>query len=65
MPKYDAKAELETLNDELLHAYERLFGCEKEAKKVIKQQILEIKRDIKRNSMKIEEKPQSAIQEIA
>ena len=36
MPKHDAKAELKTLNDELLHAYERLFGCEKEAKKVIR-----------------------------
>ena len=42
------------LSDELNHAKLRLQSSEKEGRKIIKQQIREIKRDIQRNSMKIE-----------
>lgn len=46
--------ELKVLFDELAHAKSRLSMSEKEGMAIIKQQIDEINRDIRRNSMKLE-----------
>lgn len=49
----EAESYARVLSDELEHAKLRLNLSEKEGKRIIKQQIREIKRDIRRNSMKI------------
>lgn len=49
----EAESYSKVLSDELEHAKLRLSLSEKEGKRIIKQQIREIKRDIRHNSMKI------------
>lgn len=53
---FDIEAELKTLYDELRQAYKRLISCgDEEAETVIRRQIGQIKRDIRRNSMKLQD----------
>lgn len=49
----EAESYSKVLSDELNHAKSRLQLSEKEGKRIIKRQIKEIERDIRRNSMKI------------
>lgn len=51
----EAESYSKVLADELEHAKLRLSLSEKEGKRIIKQQIREIKGDIRRNSMKIKD----------
>lgn len=51
----EAESYSKVLSDELEHAKLRLSLSEKEGKRIIKQQIREIKGDIRRNSMKIKD----------
>ena len=51
----EAESYSKVLSDELEHAKLRLSLSEKEGKRIIKQQIREIKEDIRRNSMKIKD----------
>lgn len=54
---HDPFVELDTLQDELQHAFLRLRTSAPEARCEIKRQIREIQRDIQRNSKKIEDCP--------
>ena len=49
---FDIEAELKTLYDELSQSYKRLISCgDEEATIVIRRQIGQIKRDIRRNNI--------------